>query len=300
MRKLKLLFSILIAALLFVSCVPEADENGNLLHGIGSGGNSGGGGNGGGGTSVVKLLSKITNTDDNGNPYTINYKYTTGKLTTITTSNNTYTYNFTYNGDNVAKVVKTETDNGDLVTTTFTPVFSTSNVLTKLDAVMESGGTNVRNSTTNFVYNTSGKVTDINTVEFFIDPIDNSPEVLYNITSKFQYNGSNISSWDFTIAYPSSSPIVIPPINIKSAFSNYDSRKNPYNTLPLFYNLLAIHEDIEASSFIGLSVNNPKTITAVTNAGVQSGNATYTYDSDGYATSVTSDGETIKYEYVKP
>ena len=289
MNKFFNIFTFIFSLLLVISCEPGRAENGDLLFGVdGNGGN-----NGTGGTTTTKLLAKVTAPDDvSGGSYDINYSYTGNQLTGVTTSNNSFSEVISYTGSNISKIVRIKDDNGQKLTITNDFMY-TGIVLSKIDQKTETGGQIAMRQTTTFTYDVAGNVTKAVTK---ITDAETPPTLLFTITSDFGFAGGNLSKWDFTLETEPMPPITIPPIILNSVLSNYDSAKSAYNTLPKSYCLYAVHEDTDTMGIYGLSKNNVRTF----NVSGEIQQISYQYDADNYPTSMTSDGQTVKFEYKIP
>ena len=83
--------------------------------------------------------------------------------------------------------------------------------------------------------------------------------------------------------------------------SKYDNKINPYNLLPKDYLISTIHTEADASSISGFAKNNFSTMNVIFKLGgsnmENTQSATYTYDKDGYPTSVSVPDIITKFEY---
>lgn len=301
MKKVLPIFSFLFSLVLLFSCEPSRAENGDFLNGVdGTGSGSGSGTGGGGTTGVVKQLKSVSAKDDTGETITYTYGYALGKLVSVKASDNSVKYDLTYEGNNINKMTVVQSDGATVTTTNFTVTYSNGKFFEAKGKGTENTG-NSFNNTITATY-TNSKISKILSKMVGIDSAD--PAVTYDmftLQSDITYTGNNIASWKFTTAFPSMPPITIPPIVISSAFSDYDSKINPFNTLPETYNIVSSLYGLESTAVTGLSANNYKKITVSSGTDTQSATYTYTYDADGYPVKAVASGGlgTLTFEYIK-
>lgn len=294
MKSIKILFSLIFGLFLVISCVPEADTNGDLLHGLGDvGGGTGGGGNTGGGTGA-KVLSKFSTFDDKGDPFTYTFTYSNKQLTKVTTSDNSYTSDITYSNGKISKVVSVVQDTGTAETTTITSniTYDSSGNISKVIATedLSMNGTviNTTDKVSTYVYNSSNQVTKV-TQDYSMAGMQTQTGIF-----DYSYTGNNLSKMVFTTKM-SLGPI--PDVVVTTTYSNYDSKISPFSTLGTNYNYFSLSE-------LGLGFfGSPNNFTKITVTESMMGtntteSATYTYDSQGYATSMTVTGEKSTFEYI--
>lgn len=296
MKKLKFLFSIFFGIILFVSCVPEVDEYGNLLHGVGNGTIPGGSGSGGTGTggSGTKVLSKFNTFDDKGATFSYSFTYSNKQLTKVTTSDNSYASDITYSNGKISKVVSVVHEAGATESTTITSnvTYDTSGKISKVIAteVLSMNGTviNTTDKVSTYVYNSSNQVTKV-TQDYSIAGMQTQTGIF-----DYSYTGNNLSKMVFTTKM-SLGPI--PYVVVTTTYSNYDSKISPFSTLGTNYNYFSLSE-------LGLGFfGSPNNFTKITVTESMMGtntteSATYTYDSQGYANSMTVTGEKSTFEYI--
>ncbi|MBU8883555.1 hypothetical protein KSK37_10710 [Kaistella sp. DKR-2] len=299
MKKALHIFSFLFSLVVLFSCEPSRAENGDFLNGVdGTGTGSGSGsGTGGGGTGVVKQLKSVTAKDDTGETITYNYTYTSGKLISVKASDNSVKYDLSYDGSSINKITVVQNEGTTVTTTNFTLTYSNGKFVEAKGTGTESTGSSFKNTIT--ATYTDNKISKILSKMVGIDSAD--PNVSYDmftLQSDITYTGNNIASWKFSTAFPPMPPITIPPIVITSAFSDYDSKINPFNTLPEAYNIVSSLYGLESTAVTGFSANNYKKITVSSGTDTQSATYTYTYDADGYPLKASAGSMgTLTFEY---
>lgn len=279
------------------SCDPSQDQtNGDFLNGVTYENNTNNGGNNGG---VTKFLSKVTSVDSDGEQTTVDYIYTSNKLTSIKSQfdDGSETAVLTYKNNEVSHVEITSTESGETTLIKLDLIYNGGR-LTSASGTTESQGVLLYRSTNDFTYN-GEKVSKVVTKMNVEDPGNPGQYVLeYDVTSNITYAGNNISNWKLVTSAAPSEPITIPPIVLESALSNYDANKNPFATLPVAYNILSTHYNTSTQGILGLSANNYKSLKVTAMGMSQSLAMTYTYDSDGYPKTMTSNaGDKINFLY---
>lgn len=296
MKKILHIFSFLFSLVILFSCETSRAENGDLLNGVD--GTGSGSGTGGGGTGVVKQLKSVTAKDDTGENVTYNYTYTSGKLVSVTASDSSLKYDMSYEGNNINKI-KVVQDNGSIVTTTnFVITYSNGRFVEAKGTGTEDTGNSFKNTIT-AVY-TDNKISKILSKMVGIDSADpNINYDLFTLQSDITYSGNNIASWKYSTVFPPTPPITMPPIIITGLFSDYDSKINPFNTLPEAYNIVSSLYGLESTAVTGFSANNYRKITVSSGTDTQSATYTYTYDADGYPTKATTSNNlgTLTFSY---
>ncbi len=291
MKKIKLFCSLILGLFLMVSCVPEVDENGNLLHGLGNGGNvPGSGGSSGGssddGTSATiipnKVISKIfthTKDEETGKweDLTTTFNYENKQLKSISTSDGE-TITIQYNADQ--KISKMESSGFTAIYT-----YNANKQATKLS--IDAGGLSTIN--TDFSYDASGKVNKMVNLTSVSFPLSMSIKRNDVLTYSSTQVAKCVSTYAVTPADMGSYA------NVNSTYT-YDNKISPFYTLPLEYNLFYISFG-GANSYI-LSKNNVLKIAVVSDINDTS-TYTYTYDAEGYATKGVNGEEYSTFEYVK-
>ncbi len=284
-------FLFIFSLLLVFSCEPNRAEDGDLLFGVQNPGETGGNG---GGTGVVKNLKSVTAIDDVGETLTFNYIYQAGKLTSVTTSDNSVSYTLSYQ-NNLINHIKVVQDDGSLITTTdFAISYNNGKFVEAKGAGAESDGTTFNNTLTATYSN--NKISKILSKMVGYDITD--PTITYDmftLQSDITYTGNNISTWKFTTTFPLTPPINFPPIILNATFSNYDTKINPFNTLPEAYNIISSLYGTDSTAVTGFSANNYGKL-AIEN---QSATYIYTYDADGYPTKAVASNNlgTITFVY---
>lgn len=271
MKRLISAFLLVLIAVFHMSCESSADRNGDLLFGIKDNGNSV--------PSPKKLLSSVTFTDDSREPITYIYTYLSGKLNRVEASDNSISYSLFYEDSTLSRIEVIQ-DDGSMTTTNFNILYSNGKLIEARGIGMQNTG----NSFTNIInaYYTDNKVSKITSKNVAIDSSD--PAVtyeLYTLQSDFTYVGNNISTWKFTNTVPSG-PVTIPQTVITTTQSDYDGKKNPFNSMPEAFSIISSFFDTASTAVSGFSVNNYRNISVNTSGGTETATYVYTYDSDGY------------------
>ena len=292
MKNLFYYLSLIFGMLMLSSCDPNQDANGDLLTGIDY---NPGTGNGGGQNTVTKNIKTVTTVDMDGEKVVATYLYAGGRIVGITSDNNSFKYTLSYSGDQISQMDYEYLDEfSNERTVNSQALIYTSGKLTSSKGTNKVNGALVYNSTT--VYNYDGdKIRNIITK---IKDETNTTDI-FTIQTDYTFSGSNVSGMKYTITLEPNGPVTMDPVEIRTAFSNYDVMKNPLNTLPMAFKLVSSHFDLENNVASGLSLNNAKTMTVTTNAESITATLNFLYDTDGYPTSGTSANGTVAFEYVK-
>lgn len=271
------IFALIFSALLLFSCEPSRDENGDYLFGVNPNPNT----NPGGGTSGnLKNLKSVTFDDGSGEKVTYNYTYAADKLIGVTTSDNSVSYTILYDNNLIDKITVVQDDTG-ITTTDFTLTYNNGQLVEAKGVGSEEGGNSFTNTLT--ATHTNNMVSKVLSKMVGIDSAD--PTVtyeLFTLQSDITYAGNNISSWKFTTLFPATVPL--PAIVLTSTFSDYDNKKNPFNTLPEAFNIVSSLYGLDSTAVTGFSANNYGKVTVASDSDSQSATYTYTYDADGYPT----------------
>ncbi|WHF50974.1 hypothetical protein QGN23_11100 [Chryseobacterium gotjawalense] len=282
MKKLFGFLSFVFSLAILFSCEPGRDENGDLLFGVNNPGETGGSGET---TGVVKQLKSVTSKEDTGETITYNYSYLLGKLVSVKTSDNSISYSLSYDNNTVNKITIVQNEGSAITTTDFAVTYNNGKFVEAKGTGKEDTGNSFTNTiTANY---TNNKVSKILSKMAGIDTAD--PAVTYDmftLQNDITYTGNNISTWKFSTIFPATPPIIIPPIVISSAFSDYDTKINPFNTLPQAYNIVSSLYGFNSFAVTGFSANNYRKVAAEG----QSLTYVYTYDADGYPTKAVASG----------
>ncbi|WDF47319.1 hypothetical protein PQ459_02270 [Chryseobacterium sp. KACC 21268] len=290
MKNIIYYLSIIFGIFTLASCSPSQDESGDFLNGVEYDFNP----NNGSTNPTIKNIKKVTSIDSGGDKVVATYNYTSNKLTSVTADDNSFKYTLTYAADQISKVDYESVDDfsGDR-TVNSQDLTYTSGKLTSSKGINKVNGTIVYNSTTTYEYS-SDKIKSIVTK---VKDETNTSE-LFTIKTDYTFSGSNVSGMKYTVSTVPG-PVTIDPIVITTAFSNYDTYKNPLNSLPMAFKLVSSHFDLENNVGSGLSINNAKTMKATTNTESITADLKFAYDTDGYPIVGTSDQGSVAFEYVK-
>ena len=272
------------------SCDPSQDGNGDFLNGVTYENNT----NTGGTNAVIKNIQKVTTVDMDGEKVIATYIYTSNRITSVTSDDNSFKYAVSYNGSNISKVDYESVDDfsGEKTLNSQDLTYS-GGKLTSSKGTNKVNGAVVYNSTTAYNYNGDKIKNIITTVKD-----DTNTTELFTIQTDYTFSANNVSGMKYTIT-SAPGPVTVDPIVLTTAFSNYDTKKNPLNTLPMAFKLVSSHFDLENNLVSGLSTNNAKTMKVTTNVESITANLNYVYDADGYPTFGTSANGTVAFEYIK-
>ena len=277
--------------LMLSACVPSQDDNGDLLKGVEYGNDT----NDGGTNAVIKNINKVTTVDMDGEKVVATYVYTNKRITNVTSDDNSFKYTISYNGNDVSKVDYEAVDfSGEKTVNSQDLTYDSAKKLVSSKGTNKVNGALVYNSTTTYNYN-GDKIKNIITK---VKDDSNTTE-LFTIQTDYTFNNANVSGMKFSIKLAPGGPITMTPIEILTAFSNFDNKKNPLNTLPMAFKLVSSPFDLENNVVSGFSANNARTMKATTNAESITATLNYLYDADGYPTLGTSANGTVAFEYVK-
>ena len=287
MKKVFGLLSFVFSLFILFSCEPGRDENGDLLFGLDDP------------KPIEKLLlKKMTSINSDNEISTFVYNYSGKQLNSVNIDEDGLTSDIllTYDKGKISKLVMTELDGSNIVTTTADLIY-TDGRLSSSNGKMESGGIEIFKTDTNFLYN-GATLKKIETILSQKNPEDSTTYVeAFKTVSDLIFEGRNISNWKMTVTTKSPPPIIIPPVVVEVKMSNYDAFKNPLATLPKEFNIAGAHLLGGTNSIQGLSVNNYKTATVTTEGTAAEVKYTYEYNPTGYPTKATSDQGTLVFEY---
>ncbi len=221
------------------------------------------------GTPTAKKLKQVKVQDVGDPAYFVNYVYTGDKLTSVNTSDNSLTYTVLYNGNQISKITQKGIQ-GDPNVTYVSNLVYTAGQLTKTTGTRTDPGSPSEDFTTNFTY-TGGKLSSAITTMYQVG----TNTTTGTITGNFEYSGSNVSKWTLNL---------LGALTIVSNFSNYDSKYNPYNTLPMEFNIANANFDVVNSGVVGFAPNNALNL----NVDGTPNTIVYTYDPENYPTKIVS------------
>ena len=291
MKNIFYYLTLIFGILMLSSCDPTQDqETGDFLNGVVYEDGTGDGDT----NSVLKNIEKVTTVDMDREKMVATYVYTNSKLTGVTSDDNSFKYTMTYDGANIKKLDYESVDD-----------FSGDKTVNSQELTYESGklvsskgnnkvnGAVVYNSTTTYNYNADKIKNIITTVKD-----DTNTTELFTIQTDYTFINSNLSGMKYTVKLAPGGPVTMDPIEIATAFSNYDNKKNPLHTLPMAFKLVSSHFDLENNVVSGFSLNNAKTMRVTTNVESITATLNYIYDADGYPTLGTSSSGTVAFDYV--
>lgn len=282
MRRIVSAFLLAIISVFYISCAPLTDTDGDLLLGVKIPKPT----NGGGSTSTSSgtVIKSVSSIDANGRPLTIDYTYTANKLSGVS-YNGLQNFDIKYTGNSIVQIIYNTNSSSTSYATTYDLVYS-GNQLTTVNEAQNLAPGFVQKSISTISYS-GGKISKIRRASF---NDDNPPvEVLY-VSYDLQYVGNNVSK--VTTTTGDSAGVNAPVIKVFT-YSNFDSNKNPFSTLPIEFNISTLNTLNTSFGLFGLSANNTGKLVAETNAAIY----VYTYNKDGFPISATSGGETVTYSY---
>ena len=273
------------------SCDPNQDADGDFLLGVDY---NPGTENNGGTNATIKNIKKVTTVDSDGEKVIATYNYSGTKLTGVTSDDNSFKYTISYTGDQISKVDYESVDDlsGEKTVNSQNLTYSGGKLATSKGS-SKVNGTVVYQSSTTYNY-TGDKIKNIITK---VKDDTNTTEI-FTIQTDYTFSGNNVSGMQYTLT-AAPGPVTFDPIVFTTAFSNYDTFKNPLGTLPMAFKLVSSHFDLENNVVSGLSANNAKTMKVTTNVESITANLNYAYDTDGYPSLGTSSSGTVAFEYLK-
>lgn len=296
MKRILNILAFVFSVVILFSCEPRRDDNGDYLFGVDQNTGTGGGGTSG----VTKKLKSVTY-DDNGTVVTINYTYLAGNLVSVRTTDNSISYDLIYENNIIKKInVIEESSNTTKTNFTITYNYNTGIFVQATGLGSEASGTTFTNTiTANFA---NSKVSKI--VSKFVGNDISDPNItydLYTLQNDLTYTGSNVATWKSTTSFAPTPPIILPPVIITGTFSDYDSKVNPFSTLPEVFNIVSSQFEMDKYGVTSFSANNYKKINVVSNADNQTATYVYTYDADGYPTKAVASNNlgSLTFEYIK-
>lgn len=284
MKKLSSIFLLIILSAFYISCSPLADTDGDLLFGTNNIATGGTGSTGGTTTTTGSVIKKFSvNNSSSSAPLTVSYLYTNNKISSVNYSDDQL-FTISYNQELVSKIVFTGNVGGISTKTTYDLIYN-GNLLTEINEVQEVGGGSIQAKSV--VTYTNGKVSKVR--KSMLDD-DTPPNEITYMMADFEYNANNISKFTTTTG---SNLFPIPPSISSISYSDYDSKKNPFNLLPKEFNIATLLTANASLGVNGLSENNFRKITS----GSETATYTYIYNKDNYPVSAKANSETSTYEY---
>lgn len=223
---------------------------------------------------------KQVKVQDTGDPaYFVNYVYNGDKLTSVNSSDNSISYTVDYTGNQITKITGKGIQ-GDPDVVFVSNLVYTGGQLTQTNGTRTDGAA-VEDFITNYTYN-AGKIASAVTTFYQAG----TTTVTGTITGTFQHSGNNLTNWTLNLQG-------MIPLNIVTTFSNFDSKHNPFNTLPLEFNLANCNLDLIHSGASGFSSENALNM----NVAGTGYTVNYTYDADNYPTKIVSPDTTLDITY---
>lgn len=289
------ILAILLSVFVLFSCDSKRTEEGDLLFGLDDG-------------SVTddpstptgehtKLLKSYTFTDVDGEITSATYTYNGTNLisSTFTEDGETTDFKVIYNGSQISNIEMTYNDGSSISTGSFALEYSGTQLISSKGMFEDEGTlTQIENE---FGYD-DGKLSAIQTKYITEDPGNPDANItVMQLNSTLNFTANNIGFWKLTTTYPES-PIALPDVVLETTFSDFDSNKNPFNTLPEIFTIATAHFTVSSNSIIGLSKNNFKNISVLVMGTNNVAELNYEYDGEGYPTKATSALGTFTYEYI--
>lgn len=235
--------------------------------------------------NVNKVLSKMKVNETGAVSYDVDYHWASGKLMSVSTSNNSFSSILQYNGNELIKIIAVSGQGSTVKNTTSTLIYTTGR-LTQVNSIITSPSLATTIFTKKYTYDSNGKVTKVK----YESANQSSPTVITGTWDvDLEYINSNISK--VTVIFNNTTSI--------STFSQFDSNRNPFNTIPKDYNLASLNYDTSVDSGIeGLSPNNSKKSVLTFLGNTVNLFSVLNYDSDGYPSKITNSNGYNEYQYI--
>ncbi|WP_312902782.1 hypothetical protein [Chryseobacterium taichungense] len=248
-------------------------------------------GNSGGGTTITgpRILSKITSGNVAMEEYITNAGILSQAYIRDVGSTNTITATVTYSADKITKIKYQDNVNPHVIDNVYNLSYTAGKLsgFTMDQTIM----TMTNHSDFTVYYDANGQLYRI--VEK--KKMGNSADYTHYVESKFTFSAGNVARLDYTtMLMDGANPDPSTSILMSYAYDNYDSKINPYNTLPKEY--FMVTGTLFPINSNSISFNNVGKITLQNPAGppisVPKG---YLYDSQNYP--VSDQGQVVKYIY---
>ncbi|SEM57812.1 hypothetical protein SAMN05421856_104285 [Chryseobacterium taichungense] len=248
-------------------------------------------GNSGGGTTITgpRILSKITSGNIAMEEYITNAGILSQAYIRDVGSTNTITATVTYSADKITKIKYQDNVNPHVIDNVYNLSYTAGKLsgFTMDQTIM----TITNHSDFTVYYDANGQLYRI--VEK--KKMGNSADYTHYVESKFTFSAGNVARLDYTtMLMDGANPDPSTSILMSYAYDNYDSKINPYNTLPKEY--FMVTGTLFPINSNSISFNNVGKITLQNPSGppisVPKG---YLYDSQNYP--VSDQGQVVKYIY---
>ncbi|MGE4512953.1 MAG: hypothetical protein AB7E26_03935 [Chryseobacterium sp.] len=243
------------------------------------------------GTTITgpRILSKITSGNVNIEEYITSSGFLSQAFIRDVASSNTLTATVTYSGDKISKIKYQDNVNPHVIDNLYTLTYTAG----KLSGItMDQTIMSIPNhSDFTVYYDANGQLARI--VE--MKKLAGNADYTHYLEYKFTFAAGNVAKLEYTtMLMNGSAPDTSTASTMSYAYDNYDSKINPYKTLPKEYFMVTGTLFPINSSW--LSSNNPGKITLINPAGpgvsVPKG---YLYDNQNYP--VSDQSQAIKYVY---
>lgn len=243
------------------------------------------------GTTITgpRILSKITNGTTDQEEYVTNAGILSQAMIKDAGSNNTITATVTYSGDKISKIRYVDNANPHVIDNLYTLTYNAGKLSEiTMDQTVASA---TNHSDFTVYYDASGQLYRI--VEK--KKMGGSTNYTQYVENKFTFSAGNVARLDYTTMQMSGgNPNPSTSTTISYAYDNYDSKINPYTTLPKEY--FMVTGTLFPINFNSLSSNNVGKITLIS-LGVPQTSVpkSYLYDSQNFP--VSDPGQIVKYVY---
>ncbi|MDR6159121.1 MULTISPECIES: hypothetical protein [Chryseobacterium] len=243
------------------------------------------------GTTITgpRILSKITNGTTDQEEYVTNAGILSQAMIKDAGSNNTITATVTYSGDKISKIRYVDNANPHVIDNLYTLTYTAGKLSEiTMDQTVASA---TNHSDFTVYYDASGQLYRI--VEK--KKMGGSTNYTQYVENKFTFSAGNVARLDYTTMQMSGgNPNPSTSTTISYAYDNYDSKINPYTTLPKEY--FMVTGTLFPINFNSLSSNNAGKITLIS-LGVPQTSVpkSYLYDSQNFP--VSDPGQIVKYVY---
>lgn len=236
-----------------------------------------------------RILSKITSGNTDQEEYITNAGILSQAFLRDAGSNNTITATVTYSGDKISTIKYVDNVNPHVINNTYTLSYTGGKLsgITMDQTVLST----TNHSDFTVYYDANGQLYRI--VEK--KKMGGSTSYTHYVENKFTFAAGNVTKIDYTaMLMNGGNPDPSTSTAMAYAYDNYDSKINPYTTLPKEY--FMVTGTLFPINFNALSTNNTGKITLISSGAPQTSvPKSYLYDSQNYP--ISDPGQIVKYVY---